>query len=68
MDIGKQRKPTVDAKYLHAFSPSPLSQNGQHGLRHPVEGMKRNLNYCIGLFRHLCITRIIRKVYVHVGI
>ena len=37
MDIGKQRKPSVDAKYLHAFSPSPLSQNGQH-LRHPVEG------------------------------
>ena len=39
MDIGKQRKPSVDAKYLHAFSPSPLSQNGQH-LRHPVEGNK----------------------------
>ena len=38
MDIGKQRKPSVDAKYLHAFAPSPLSQNGQHGLRHPVEG------------------------------
>jgi len=36
MDIGKQRKPSVDAKYLHAFAPSPLSQNGQH-LRHPVE-------------------------------
>ena len=42
MDIGKQRKPSVDAKYLHAFAPSPLSQNGQHGLRHPVEG-KKNL-------------------------
>ena len=42
MDIGKQRKPTVDAKYLHAFAPSPLSQNGQHGLRHPVEGNKQN--------------------------
>ena len=43
MDIGKQRKPSVDAKYLHAFAPSPLSQNGQHGLRHPVEG-KNNLD------------------------
>ena len=41
MDIGKQRKPSVDAKYLHAFAPSPLSQNGQHGLRHPVEGKSK---------------------------
>ena len=38
MDVGKQRKPSVDAKYLHAFAPSPLSHNGQHGLRHPGEG------------------------------
>ena len=46
MDIGKQRKPTVDAKYLHAFAPNPLSQNGQHhGLRHPVEGNNKKLFY-----------------------
>ena len=49
MDIGKQRKPSVDAKYLHAFSPSPLSQNGQH-LRHPVEGNKSNLEIPLYLF------------------
>ena len=70
MDIGKQRKPSVDAKYLHAFSPSPLSQNGQH-LRHPVEGNKSLydifgvvlFNLSLNPFRSLFVLSIIDSAF-----
>ena len=67
MDIGKQRKPSVDAKYLHAFAPSPLSQNGQHGLRHPVEGKSKFIAW-LALILSTLISRYVSKYAIYVTI